>query len=448
MAQCVRPLQMQIKKYVLIDSEDLTCIRRRSTTSVTQHPEAPKKIMHFAIFIRDNNCSQKLIDEILKNQRHKEFLDLSSMHGAVFSNASLAYYLSEELLHERFLVVPDRNRGLNTMSSGEQKSALLKYLLSQSLEYIIVDNILDNLDKEVQENVLHDLEKFSSTAIIIQVYNRHKDILPFISNCYIYEGSEILKNIYIDKGVCVLKNEIPETHVSYTLGKEIIVRFRDVSVHYDSKPILNAIHWEIKMGEFWQLIGPNGSGKSTLLSMITGDNPKAYGQDLILFGRKKGSGESVWEIKAKIGYFNPALTHNFSREYSLEQMIVSGFFDSIGLYFQATELQLKIARDWLLVLGLEKDAKKSFLSFSLGLQRIVLIARAMVKHPPLLILDEPTSGLDDDSAALCVSLINRIASKKSTAIVYVSHRKEPGLTADYVFELFTDSKGSIGKIRL
>ncbi|MEI7736859.1 MAG: ATP-binding cassette domain-containing protein, partial [Ferruginibacter sp.] len=199
---------------------------------------------------------------------------------------------------------------------------------------------------------------------------------------------------------------------------------------------------------FWQLIGPNGSGKTTMLSMIYGNNPKAYGQNLILFGKRKGTGESVWEIKEKIGYFSSAITLEFDRSDTLEQMIISGFNDSIGLYIHPTDLQIQRAAAWLQLLKMYEQRKQLFRNFSMAQQRLILIARAMVKHPPLLILDEPTAGIDDESAELFSALVNKIAAESNTAILYVSHRDEQGLAPKYIFELEPGTDGSTGKVYL
>ncbi len=223
-----------------------------------------------------------------------------------------------------------------------------------------------------------------------------------------------------------------------------LVELKKVSVSYEGKPILKDIDWKIRPGEFWQLTGRNGSGKTTVLSMITGDNPKGYGQELYLFGRRKGSGESVWEIKRNIGYFTPAMIDRFGGYHPLEHMLISGLTDSIGLYVKPTEAQVRIARQWLQLLGLNRYRNTYFHDLGAGLQRLVMCARAMIKHPLLLILDEPTAGLDDESAALFVSLVNKIGSESQTSIIYVSHREEPGLNPQMVFHLENQGQGSRG----
>jgi molybdate transport system ATP-binding protein len=156
------------------------------------------------------------------------------------------------------------------------------------------------------------------------------------------------------------------------------------------------------------------------LSLITGDNPKGFGQNLFLFGRKKGSGESVWDIKKQIGIFTTSMTDLFQKGYTLEQMILSGFFDSIGLYIEPTRIQKKIVSEWLQVIEMNGLAKKRFVDLSIGQQRVALIVRAVLKHPPLLILDEPVEGLDDENVDLVIQLINTIKQETNVSILYVS----------------------------
>ena len=212
------------------------------------------------------------------------------------------------------------------------------------------------------------------------------------------------------------------------------------------RPILKAIHWKIKPGEFWQLIGPNGSGKSTLLTLISGDNPKGYQQDMTLFGIKKGTGESVWDIKKHIGFYTSDMLIGFKRKDSVRRMIVSRIVDSIGLYQVPTDKQIAIANSWLALLKLSHLAHESFQFLSNGHKRLVLIARAMVKQPALLILDEPTNGLDDYDAKLFGALINKIAATGKTAIIYVSHRPEEYITPNYIYELSSQQTGSVGRV--
>lgn len=399
---------------------------------------------HIALYISNKEDKSDLIERIINGQFFKGF---SNLEGAIFSEITLNKFIQEEIIHEHFDVVTNTKNSLQKSSEGERKKALLNHLINQNPEYLIADNVYGNLDIQAQAEIKQVLMNLSTKIPIIQITNRAKEVLPFVNNIYRFEGNILTQ---IDDAL-LLKNSnlslfIESLPKPTSNSKPInpLVIFKDVSVSYGDRPILKAINWEIKLGEFWQLMGPNGSGKSTILSMITGDNPKAFLQDITLFGMKKGSGETVWDIKNNIGYFSSEMLRGFKRLDSIGNMIVSGFFDSVGLYQTPTNEQIRIAKQWLQVLNMYEIRKQDFLSLSTGHQRLVLIARAMVKQPPLLILDEPTNGLDDGDAALFVQLINKIASETNTAILYVSHRQELGLKPDYVYELVPSESGSIG----
>ncbi|WNH10109.1 ABC transporter ATP-binding protein [Thalassobellus suaedae] len=251
----------------------------------------------------------------------------------------------------------------------------------------------------------------------------------------------------VSKQKKIFIEDLPPPYNPIDTNVENLVKLNNVTVTYGERVIVNAICWEIKPGEFWQLIGPNGSGKSTLITLITGDNPKGYLQDMVLFGMQKGSGESVWEIKRNIGYFSSEMLRGFMRSDSIENMIISGFLDSIGLYKFPSDRQILIAHQWLRILNMYEIKDKSFQFLSDGHKRLVLIARAMVKQPPLLILDEPTNGLDDADAEIFAELVNKIATESTTAILYVSHRNEEKLLKpDFIYELEPEQTGSVGKL--
>jgi molybdate transport system ATP-binding protein len=340
------------------------------------------------------------------------------------------------------------------LSSGEQKKALLQYLLSQNPAYFIVDEVYDHLDISTQSAVLKKFESIAQTIPIIQIFHRKKEIFPFINHYFSYHNNDLIAHVSLEQLLlCVQGQFHTPAHVALPLPLKAfepllnpLVALINVSVSYDGRPIVKDINWTINAGEFWQLIGPNGSGKTTLLSLITGDNPKGYGQALYLFGKKKGSGETVWDIKQKIGYFNASITQHFSRQDSIEKMIISGFNDSIGLYITPTDQQIRLAQEWLHFIQLYPQRNKAIQFLTMAQQRMVLIARAMVKHPPLLILDEPTAGLDDASAALIITMIQQIVHQSKTTILYVSHSKEEGLTPTNIFELSPSLLGTTGKI--
>jgi molybdate transport system ATP-binding protein len=400
---------------------------------------------HTAIYITNNDNKKALIEHI---QTGKLLNETSNLKGALFSEITLNKFIEEEINHGRFDVVTSTKNSLQHSSEGERKAALLNFIISQKPEYIIVDNVFGNLDINAQIEIEKTLKTLSETIVIIQITNRKQDILPFIKNTYKLQNNTLVSvalNEFQVKNTTHFVANLPESNTAINKQFNPIIKFNNVSVAYAERPIISNINWEINAGEFWHLIGPNGSGKSTILSMIFGDNPKAYGQDIVLFGTKKGSGESVWDIKRNIGYFSFDMLRGFKRLDAIGNMILSGFFDTIGLYKTPTNQQIKIVHQWLHVLNMFEIRTQPFLSLSIGHQRLVLIARAMVKQPPLLILDEPTNGLDDTDAHLFSDLINKIAKETNTAILYVSHRKEENLKPEFIYQLTPTSNGSVGK---
>ena len=402
---------------------------------------------HKAIYISNKDDKQQLIDCLMSGVL---IADLQNKKGAVFSEITINSFIEEEIRHDHFYITTPNKKNLQTSSEGERKKALLNHLISKNPDYLVVDNVFGNLDTASQKHIVDELAQLSSKMPIIQITNRKKEVLPFVSEVYRWEDYNLLPINDFNSVAEAKTNPFVGVLTKY-VGPNLeqinpLVVFKNVTVRYGERTIVKNINWEIKTGEFWQLVGPNGSGKSTLLSMIFGDNPKAYSQDITLFGMKKGSGESVWDIKKHIGYFSSEMLRGFMRAETIENMIISGFYDSVGLYKYPSEIQIAMAKQWLDILGMYPIKNKSFLFLSRGHQRLVLIARAMVKQPPLLILDEPTNGLDDADADLFCQLINKIATETPTAILYVSHRQEAKLLApDFIYELLPSEMGSVGK---
>ena len=275
-------------------------------------------------------------------------------------------------------------------------------------------------------------------------------MLPFIKEKWYLENnnllfSEIKKTPRIKRAT--LNSVFPSSLLSFNQDYKSIVKFEGVSVSYNEKVIVKDITWDVKKGEFWQLIGPNGSGKSTILSLITGDNPKAYGQNIYIFDKKKGTGESIWDIKSRIGHFSTNIAELFKRNQTVGQMILSGFFDSIGLYKEPSDLQQHKAEQWLEIIKMTHLKDTYFNRLTLGQQRLVLIVRALVKQPPLLILDEPVEGLDQENTNLVTELINTLLEKTEITILYVSHTIEKSLAPTNVFELIPSINGSSGELK-
>ena len=202
---------------------------------------------------------------------------------------------------------------------------------------------------------------------------------------------------------------------------EIAVRMRQVTIAYGGRRILSGLDWEVRKGECWSISGPNGSGKSTLLSLVNADCPQAYGQDIALFDRRRGSGESIWDVKRMIGYVSPELHQHFEASIDAYAVVASGLFDTIGLFTRLDERKREAVDAILDRMRIGHLAERRFHTLSDGEQRQVLLARALVKDPPMLILDEPCQGLDTAATRYFNAIVERECRASGKTLLYVSH---------------------------
>jgi molybdate transport system ATP-binding protein len=318
------------------------------------------------------------------------------------------------------------DRFLISLSNGEQrKFELIKALASQP-DLLIIDNAFDGLDdasRQVLSEMLNQLiiEQHSIVLTGLKVEEFPSALKKFITignkKTKVLHRSEILpiKN----KEIASL-SPLPRWENS---SFDSIIRLNKVFLNYGEKKILNNITWNINANEKWVLSGSNGSGKTSLLNLIFGDNPKAYLCDIHLFGKKKGSGESIWDIKNKIGFVSPEMHQYLPANQTVSEVICSGFFDSEGLYQIPTGYQKDLAHQWLNMIDAGEIADQTFASLSSSTQCIILILRTLVKNPPLLILDEPFQGLDPENIQRMKLLLNQVAENTNCAMVFVSHFK-------------------------
>lgn len=304
------------------------------------------------------------------------------------------------------------NKRLITFSSGEMRKFQLTKALIDAPEVLMIDNPFIGLDpgtRRILSELLEMLVKDGLTLIII--LSRPEEIPDFIDNV-----------------IEVIENK-PSTKVSLEqfrlekFGSEVI-RFKDVTIKYGDRTILSHLDWTVRKGEHWALTGENGSGKSTLLSLVCADNPMAYACDIELFGRQRGTGESIWDIKKKIGYVSPEMHRSFRSDDDVLNAVASGLFDTVGHYYSADEEQLDVCRGWMKTFGIEHLAERQFSSLSSGEQRLCLVCRAFVKNPPLLILDEPFHGLDDRYRMHVRRIIDTFCSDPEKTLIMVTHYPE------------------------
>ncbi|MFL5730730.1 MAG: ATP-binding cassette domain-containing protein [Cytophagaceae bacterium] len=345
------------------------------------------------------------------------------------------------------------------LSNGEGKRLQLARGLLLEPGLIVLDNPFLGLDTEARK-ILHGIiNDLISSGIIIFLITSLNEIPEKISTVLELEEGAVKRIVSRDeflKSAASDQKEInpePDFHLLEKIGYpqeegfEVAVEMKNVSISYGEKKILDNISWKVKKGECWGLLGPNGSGKSTLLSLINGDNPQAYGNDIWLFDRKKGSGESIWDIKNRIGYISPELHIFFQRNLSPVESLVmtgaaedlsgysvsgptayeavaSGFRDQIGSSQKINTYQHRLVSTWLEILGIKYLQSDYLYKVSLGNQRLLLLARALVKDPPLLILDEPCQGLDAAQTRRFTNIVDEICHRLNKTLIYVSHYPE------------------------
>ena len=205
---------------------------------------------------------------------------------------------------------------------------------------------------------------------------------------------------------------------------EQVIDFRKVNIRYGERTILKDLSFTVRRGEHWALNGENGAGKSTLLSIVCADNPQSYANDIVLFGHQRGKGESIWDIKKHIGYISPEMHRAYMKDIPAVDIVASGLSDVTGLYKKPKPEQRVVCEFWMDVFGIKRYADTTFLKLSSGEQRLVLLARAFVKDPSLLILDEPLHGLDLKNRRLVKDVIEVFCRRKNKTMMMVTHYKE------------------------
>ncbi len=326
-----------------------------------------------------------------------------------------------------------------SLSSGElRKFQLTKVLLSDP-RVLIMDNPFIGLDAETRTQLITLLKTLSEERAlqIVLVLSKDDDVPDFIT--HVVEVRNLIVSPKISKQAWrkqkqglpskILDHEKEQAilslpHSANEYMTQEVVDMNGVSIRYGTRTILKDLHWHVRNGERWSLSGQNGSGKSTLLSLVCADNPQSYACDISLFGIPRGSGESIWDIKRHIGYVSPEMHRAYNRDIPAIKIVASGLKDSVGLYVNPTEEDYEKCRFWMWIFGIEKAEQRTFLKLSSGEQRLVLLARAFVKDPQLLILDEPLHGLDTKNRQLVKEIVEAFAKRDNKTLIFVTHYQE------------------------
>jgi len=317
------------------------------------------------------------------------------------------------------------NATLIQLSSGEHKKLQLVKALWLKPQLLILDlpyNGLDVLSRQNLNTLLDDITASGSQLILI---SNDTELPACLNHFAVIESGKLIEIQADERGThntepisytlpAFLKNfELPQTDTE-------IIKMVDVNISYGDKHVLKNINWEVRSGEKWVLQGHNGSGKSTLLSLICGDHPQAYANNFYLFGNKRGSGESIWDIKKRIGLISPELHWYFDPSATVAQSIISGFYDSSGLFCDPGYAKKAQAEELMHYFGLSDDQNTLMNKLPLGKQRLALLARTIIKNPELLILDEPCQGLDQQQTRHFNKLVDELCNH-GTTLIYVGH---------------------------
>ena len=385
--------------------------------------------------------------QILVVEQQHRFYDLSHRSDFYYqqrfnsSDAEHTLTVAQELLKydatgkrqllEQLHLEPLLDEPLIQLSNGENKRLQLCKALLKHPALLILDNPFTGLDVEGRKLLHNILRQLSNAGIPMLLITPGNELPEYCTHVAILQNGQlttVAKEQFKPAATTVIPlfntGQLKKLAVPGYTDFETAVRMVNVHVQYGDKKILQHINWVVKKGERWSVSGPNGAGKSTLLSLITADNPQAYANEIYLFDRRRGSGESIWDIKQKIGYVSPELHLYFEYSVTCFQAIASGLFDTIGLFRNITEKQAAQVQQWVELLQLQSRQHTLLRNLSAGEQRLVLLARALVKNPPLLVLDEPCQGLDQDQRTGFKQLIEILGTHFKTTLIYVSHYRE------------------------
>lgn len=343
-------------------------------------------------------------------------------------------------LYDMFHLQDLLDKRIVSLSSGELRKFQLTKALLYAPRVLIMDNPFIGLDAQTRtflKELLNELSKRMNILFIL-VLSRYDEIPSFITHVVEVEGMTVHEKETVESFRERTDSYSKEDRFNHIVDKIInlasssnnqndckeILDFRNVTIKYGSRIILNSLNWIVDKGELWSLSGANGSGKSTLLSLVCADNPQAYACDIRLFGNKRGSGESIWDIKKHIGYVSPEMHRAYLKDLPAIDIVASGLHDSVGLYVRPKPEQRSTCEFWMDIFGILQYKDKTFLKLSSGEQRLVLLARAFVKDPELLILDEPLHGLDTENREKVKAIIEAFSKRKGKTLIMVTHYQE------------------------
>jgi molybdate transport system ATP-binding protein len=344
-------------------------------------------------------------------------------------------------LIELFSLTELLDRGYRQLSSGQARKLCLLQQITRGVGFLVLENPYEGLDRSSCRELDRVLSELRDQGVGLLVLVGNTGDIPlwcthiagFKDGTLAVQGTRaaVLAEV---TSLMAHRQPLFQVSVEELRGERQVDGTSDIDsslvilrrgfARYNEVEVFADLDLTINQGDHTLITGPNGCGKSTLLQIITGDHPLCYANDLTLFGRRRGSGESIWDLKKQMGIVSSELHRNHRVAGSALAIVLSGLFDSIGLYTHPSTAQEQLARRWLQRLGLQDKAGQAFRRLSYGEQRLILLARALIKVPRLLILDEPTQGLDGGNRMALLDFLGKIAAEELATILYVSHRQD------------------------
>ncbi len=324
------------------------------------------------------------------------------------------------------------DRRITSLSNGETRRMLLCKTLLEEMDLLLLDMPFIGLD-EVSRGVLHSiLNLFNTEGLSIVMATSPQEIPACVSHVLelgdgemVYQGNKLgwpkLNQNTVSSAEILDPEKRQKLNAAINADFNSFVKMKDVKVRYGQKQVLESVNWQVNTGEKWAILGPNGSGKSTLISLLTADNPQRFANDIHLFGQKIGTGESIWDIRKRMGFVSPELQLYFPRHYSAWAVVASGLFDAGGLYRELTKDQEQQALEIMDLLKITDLRTRKMYELSNGQQRLALLARALIKNPPVLILDEPCQGLDETGINFFRELVQELCADTPRTLIYTTH---------------------------
>lgn len=325
-------------------------------------------------------------------------------------------------------------RDMRHLSNGEQRKVNIARVLLRQPRLLILDNVFEGLDPVYRAHLAQVLAVVMQSPVqVLLVSADPSNVPPAFDHFLVIDQHRVTAQGHRSEVESAIEHVFSHTHARGGIrdhadamlpqpdAANVLIHMRDVDIAYNGTPILQAITWDVRRGERWALFGPNGAGKTTLLSLIMGDHPQAYANHIELFGRRRGSGESIWDIKRRIGWMAPELQRHTPPLAPCMDVVCSGWFDSVGLFRRCTQEQRRAARAVMADVGIQACAEKSFRTLSETEQRLVLLARALVKKPQLLILDEPCQGLDNRNRQRVYDILDSTTGWADSLLLVTHH---------------------------